>query len=161
MAAPRLHHLIAAGRDLLSGLGQLVYPGCCLLCGQPLPPDTSSFCPACRHGLFADASLSCPRCAATVGPFAVIDGRCRWCRDESFRFEQALRLGPYAGLLRDVVLRLKHFSAEGLAELLGACWGEHAAAAFEGARIDAVVPVPLHWWRRLRRGYNQSAALAH
>jgi ComF family protein len=25
---------------------------------------------------------------------------------------------------------------------------------------DAVVPVPLHWWRRLRRGYNQSEALA-
>ena len=23
-----------------------------------------------------------------------------------------------------------------------------------------VVPVPLHWWRRLRRGYNQAEALA-
>jgi ComF family protein len=27
-------------------------------------------------------------------------------------------------------------------------------------RFDAVVPVPLHWWRRWRRGFNQSELLA-
>ena len=25
--------------------------------------------------------------------------------------------------------------------------------------VDALVPVPLHWWRRMRRGYNQSELL--
>jgi uncharacterized protein (TIGR03000 family) len=28
-------------------------------------------------------------------------------------------------------------------------------------KAEVVVPVPLHWWRRWRRGYNQSAALAY
>jgi ComF family protein len=28
------------------------------------------------------------------------------------------------------------------------------------AGADVVIPVPLHWWRRFRRGYNQSEALA-
>jgi ComF family protein len=27
-------------------------------------------------------------------------------------------------------------------------------------RFDAIVPMPLHWWRFLRRGFNQSARLA-
>jgi predicted amidophosphoribosyltransferase len=26
-------------------------------------------------------------------------------------------------------------------------------------RFDAIVPVPLHWWRKLRRGFNQSVLL--
>jgi ComF family protein len=39
-------------------------------------------------------------------------------------------------------------------------WGEHCRARFDAVKADCVVPVPLHWWRRWRRGYNQSAALA-
>lgn len=35
---------------------------------------------------------------------------------------------------------------------------EHGADVLDGA--DAVVPVPLHWLRRHRRGFNQSALLA-
>jgi ComF family protein len=31
---------------------------------------------------------------------------------------------------------------------------------FQALAADVVVSVPLHWWRRWRRGYNQSAALA-
>jgi ComF family protein len=77
-----------------------------------------------------------------------------------FHFEGALRLGPYDGLLRDVVLRLKHASGEGLAELIGTLWAEHAASRLQQLGVEVVVPVPLHWWRRLQRGYNQSEALA-
>jgi ComF family protein len=117
-------------------------------------------CAACQHDLFADPLPFCPRCAGSVGPFAVIDGRCRACRDEPFYFEQVVRLGPYEGLLREVVLRLKHQTGEGTAELFGERWAEHAAPQFEALHADAIVPVPLHWLRRWRRGYNQSASLA-
>lgn len=27
-------------------------------------------------------------------------------------------------------------------------------------RIDVMVPVPMHWWKRLRRGFNQSERIA-
>jgi ComF family protein len=77
-----------------------------------------------------------------------------------FHFESVLRLGPYDGLLRDVVLRLKHANGEGLAELVGALWAEHAAPRLRQLGADVVIPVPLHWWRRLQRGYNQSESLA-
>ena len=55
---------------------------------------------------------------------------------------------------------MKHATGEGLAELLGELWAETAAARFHAIAADALVPVPLHWLRRLRRGYNQSHALA-
>jgi ComF family protein len=71
-----------------------------------------------------------------------------------------LRLGPYDGVLRDAILRLKQHTGEGLAELIGELWAERDRERLCSLAVDAVVPVPLHWWRRWRRGYNQAAAIA-
>src|SRR5262249_37847737 len=154
--------LMSLLRELGAGLLRLLYPGMCSVCGVPLPPEQDRFCTPCRTALTNDPYSTCPRCAATVGPFAVatLNDGCTRCRDLSFRFERVLRLGPYDGLLRDVILRLKHLSGDGLAELLGELWAEQAEAALREAHAHVVVPVPLHWRRRWRRGYNQSLALA-
>jgi ComF family protein len=149
-------------RELGRGLLQLLYPGICSVCGVSLPPEQDRFCVSCRAALTTDPFSSCPRCAATVGPFALatLQGGCTHCRSTSFRFERVVRLGPYDGLLRDVILRLKHLQGDVLAELVGELWAEHAEARLRDVHADLVVPVPLHWWRRWRRGYNQSLALA-
>lgn len=152
-------HLTNLGRHVLIGARHLIYPECCLLCGQPLAAEQTHFCSLCRSDLFTDPEATCPRCAGTIGPFAVIDGRCQACRKESFAFEQVIRLGRYEGLRREVILRLKNQRGEGLAELLGEHWAEERAAFFQALHVDVLVPVPLHWLRRWQRGYNQSAAL--
>lgn len=38
--------------------------------------------------------------------------------------------------------------------------GEKLASAPQFASVDAVIPVPLHWLRRYRRGYNQAEVIA-
>jgi ComF family protein len=159
MATPFLERCSGAGRELGRGLLQVLFPPCCHLCGRPLPrPDP--FCDACRAALAADRSLACPSCAATVGPFVIIGGRCAICREHTPVFDAAVRLGPYHGLLREAVLRIKNHAGETLAELLGEFWANQAGEALRSLGADVVVPVPLHWRRRWRRGYNQSAALA-
>jgi ComF family protein len=155
-----LRRCAETGRQLGRGLLHLIYPACCHFCGRSLSAD-GPFCDACHDALFTDSAAVCPRCAVTVGPFAVIDGRCAHCRDESFSFDAALRLGPYDGQLREAVLRMKNHSGEGMAELFGELWAKHAKLAFDALGIDALTPVPLHWRRRWRRGYNQSEAVAH
>ena len=110
--------------------------------------------------LTTDPSASCPRCSGTVGPYARLEGGCNACRDQPFHFECAVRLGPYKDLLRQVILRLKHASGEGLAEVLGELWASHMEKRLRDLMPDVVVPIPLHWWRRLTRGYNQSEVLA-
>src|SRR4051812_49328490 len=89
------HWLSAFSRELGHGLMHLVYPGLCHLCGRTLAPGEASFCPACRAGLLGDTLATCPRCAATVGPFANTDGGCTLCRGQSFAFDRVIRLGPY------------------------------------------------------------------
>ncbi len=155
-----LDRLTALRREAGRGLLQLVYPGCCHLCGVLLAPHVHFFCPACRTGILTDPFPACPRCAGTVGPHAETADGCPGCRQESFAFDAAVRLGPYDGALRDAVLRLKHHSGEGLAELVAELWAGRDLARLRSLGADAVVPVPLHWWRRWRRGYNQSAAIA-
>jgi len=147
-------------REASVGLVQILYPACCHLCAAPLAPESDFFCAACRTGLLTDTLPSCPRCAGTIGPFVFTGDGCAQCRDESFAFDTVFRLGPYDGVLRDAVLRLKQHTGEGLAELIGELWAERDAERLRARAVDAVVPVPLHWWRRWRRGYNQSAAIA-
>ena len=155
-----LERLARGGRELGRGLLQLLYPGCCLSCAQGLAATCPHFCGACRAAVLTDPHRSCPRCAASVGPFARLDGGCADCRGRPLPFDAALRLGPYERLLQELVPRLKYHPGEGLAEVLGELWGAHAAERFQAAGAEVVVPVPLHWLRRLRRGYNQSAAIA-
>ncbi len=110
--------------------------------------------------LTRDPHARCPRCAAPVGPFIKLDGGCSRCRGVALGFDGALCLGSHDGLLRDLILRLKHHAGEGLAEVLARLWVKQTASAFRACGAQVVVPVPLHWWRRLARGYNQSEALA-
>lgn len=152
--------LVEVGRELTRGLLQLLYPGLCEACGAVLAPEQGGFCASCRSALVTDPYPSCPRCASTIGPFIHVADGCFRCRDLRYHFERAIRLGPYDGLLRELILRLKQPWGENLAEHLGGLWAEAAEASLTALDADLVIPVPLHWLRSWQRGYNQSAALA-
>lgn len=71
-----------------------------------------------------------------------------------------MRLGRYDGRLRDAVLAAKDAVGEPVAVELGRLWAEHRFGRLPDPKPTVVVPVPLHWWRRWERGYNQSVAIA-
>ena len=115
--------------------------------------------------LDASASPACPRCALLarpVGPTST--SGCSECRGKPLGFDAALALAPYQGPLRDLCLRLKHardaWLARWLAELVAEARSGPLEAELARDPKALVVPVPLHWRRRLERGYNQAEALA-
>lgn len=146
--------------DVGRGLLHLLYPGVCHLCGRPTEIGAGDFCPDCRTALVTDPHPTCVRCASTLGPNLPPAPDCTRCRGESYQFERVIRLGPYEGLRRDAVLRMKHAYHEGLTEAVGDLWAAAAIGPLKAIGANAVVPVPLHWRRRWRRGYNQATALA-
>ncbi|MBN9117796.1 MAG: ComF family protein [Planctomycetes bacterium] len=141
---------------------QLLYPSACLIC-EARGSDATSFrhgvCNDCHRSVTTDPFPACPWCAQTVGPHTDTSGGCAECRGVSLGFDAAVRLGPYAEKLRDAVLRTKVLAGEGLADLLGRTFAEARGAAIRAAGAELVVPVPLHWWRKWQRGYNQSEAV--
>lgn len=70
----------------------------------------------------------------------------------------ARALGPYDGVLREILHALKYSGRRSAAPVLADLLRARCADALDGA--DAVVPVPLHPWRSWTRGFNQAALVA-
>jgi ComF family protein len=66
--------------------------------------------------------------------------------------------GIYEGALRGIVHALKYDDRRSVARPLAAAMRVAGRPILDGA--DCVVPIPLHPWRRLTRGFNQAALLA-
>ena len=156
--------------SLLAGAEQLVFPAACRICSQPLPDSTGSkpaavtadrLCGGCRLEL-CDHSRRCSRCGL---PGAGGNG-CSGCRQLVARlgagqplWQEFAVLGRYDGLLREAVLHAKHPTGEDLAELLALLLLAQRPA-IRSWGIAAVVPIPMHWRRRWKRGTNAAAAMA-
>ncbi len=66
----------------------------------------------------------------------------------------------YEGPIRRLVHGLKFADMDTLAPVLGRGMGSRLGRLILAERIDLIVPVPLHFGRRYRRGYNQAELLA-
>jgi ComF family protein len=66
--------------------------------------------------------------------------------------------GRYEGTLREIIHALKYEGRRTLAGPLGGLVRDAGSAVLQGC--ECVVPVPLHPWRRMRRGFNQARDLA-
>lgn len=152
-----------------SGLGQwpsrlneafdrLVFPSSCEICGEDGLPGP--FCEGCRIELIEAAGRSCPRCALPVGPHVDLDGGCGECRRKSQGFDTAVALGVYQGPIRALCLAIKHESSAWLCAHLVDLLMDSRGELLRDAQALCVTAVPLHWRRRLSRGYNQADALA-
>jgi ComF family protein len=152
--------VLSEGRSLLNGFLQLIYPHTCWVCGGFISIQDERVCAGCLAKLSHDPFPACPHCGSTVGPHLDLDEGCPACRKEAFVFGGVVRMGPYDGLLREVILRMKHWTGEELTEVIGAIWARKIAERVRPLHADMVVPVPLHWSRRWWRGFNQSDILA-
>jgi len=84
-------------------------------------------------------------------------GLCRLCALGLTRYDAAYGFGTYQGTLGRLVQVFKYGRVRSLARPLG----ERLASAMpRDERFDAVVPMPLHWRKYLKRGFNQSELLA-
>lgn len=149
-----------AGALVLQSLNQLLWPPVCINCGESICQADRSLCQNCwSELLFCTGAEYCPRCGKDVSRYALLDGVCPDCQGREIHFDRIARGGVYAQALQQMILRFKKGRTE-----LDSILGFLADSALQGSifynDIDFFVPVPLHWSRRLRRGYNQSLVLA-
>lgn len=85
------------------------------------------------------------------------EGRCALCRSGARGFDAAYSFGAYEGVLRQLIHLYKYARIKTLA---GPLANLLARAMPLDEPFDAIVPVPLHWLRRWKRGFNQSELLA-
>jgi len=86
---------------------------------------------------------------------------CALCRGRRIPYDALARVGPYKEPLRTLILAYKYRCRRELAPVLGRLLAERVALAPWADLVELVVPVPLHWSRRIGRGFDQAQALAH
>jgi len=151
---------LAAAASLRAGFFRLFFPDGCRLCEQPL--EDYSPAPVCRPCLDSLEPLQsefwCARCGLPLRtPLTVsAGGNCGLCGLPPASFEAARSFGPYEGKLRKTIQLLKYSGMRPLAAPLA----ERLLGPLRELGGELLVPVPLHPWRRWRRGFNQAALLA-
>ncbi len=148
------------GDTVLQGLGHLLWPTVCAACGSHNAETDGALCADCWEKLASVCSPDyCRRCGRDVSPYAVYDNACQNCRSDEIFFDGIARAGIYAESLRKAILFFKNGRTE-LDSVLGGLIRSALQAGGFFSEIDLFVPVPLHWLKRLLRGYNQSYLLA-
>ena len=148
-----------AWRGVREAAEALAFPTECQVCGLD-PIGDGAVCDDCRVELVEAAGVACMRCAMPVGPHADAEGGCGACRGRRLGFDAAVALGPYQGPIRHLCLRIKRRDQAWLAPSLADLLVEARGDAMRAIGAGAVAPVPLHWARKRRRGYDQAEALA-
>jgi ComF family protein len=133
-------------------------PASCLSCAAPLAASARlGLCPGCRGRLRPLAS-ACALCATPLAAAAPAGYVCGRCRARPPAYDRLLALWSYEPPLDAVVRGLKFGRLDYLGRHLGLALAQAFLGEMQGAHL--VVPVPLHWRRRLRRGYNQAERIA-
>ena len=138
----------AMGRRLVAEALDMVFPPRCVYCRADL---------AGRNGASPAGGRLCGPCSGALGqalPSAWLSGR--RADDQA----EGVALGPYAGTLRDAVLRCKRATGAELATALGVLLGERHAERLASWNAEVVVPVPMHWRRRWWRGSSAAPLVA-
>lgn len=136
-----------------------VFPITCTSCGADLPyDDRLRVCPDCQGKVRAITGLVCVQCGT---PLESGGARCYDCKTGKKHHFYANRSAVrYEGVARELIVAFKYRFRDYLQGYLGAMLLACVRAQYRVEEIDIVVPVPMHWTKRLFRGYNQAALLA-
>lgn len=145
----------------LADLLHLIVPANCLACNERVDRvrDGLGLCLPCRSRLQTWPERSCACCRRPLEAAALPSGYlCGPCRRQPPAFDELLCAWSYDEPLTHVITGLKFRQLE----YLGSQVGRHLALEFAESisTCDLITEVPLHWTRRLRRGYDQGRAIA-
>ena len=141
----------------MQSLLRAIYPPRCLSCAEVVAED-GGLCGACWREAGFITGLVCDACGVPLPGTADHAVLCDDCLARPRPWSRGRAALLYRDTGRRLVLGLKHGDRTHLAAA-AAGWLYRAGRPI--LREDQiVVPVPLHWWRLVRRRYNQSALLA-
>jgi ComF family protein len=149
-------------RAIAASVGQLLVPALCAACGDAAGEGGRfPLCRACGEAMAALIQAPyCPRCGRHSGPGTFDEQGCLFCRLYPIHHDATVRVGAYEHPLKSLILRYKNQRRQELASVLGRLLSERLAVAPWGDLVEEIIPVPLHWTRRVRRGFNQSQEVA-
>lgn len=166
-----VHGRHAAGRGLRA-VADLILPRVCVVCGERLLLGEKHICLHCladmpltrfwerTHNPMADKFNAVIQvgleAAWDMEDMAIDTGQ----KSEYYAYASALFFFSHDAPYRHIPYNIKYEGRIELGSYFGRMLGRRLAGADAFLDVDCVMPVPLHWLRRWRRGYNQAEVIA-
>ncbi len=152
---------VFAGRSkdsLFEVVLDILYPRHCAVCDELLPFGGGLICGECEKKLFPVSGPRCMKCGRMLNSDR--EEYCSDCREVIHFYDRAFSVFVYNDVMQQSIFRFKYrgkqeyadFYAESIYRFL---WREIGSFG-----ADALIPVPLHKDRQIKRGYNQASLIA-
>lgn len=129
-----------------------ILPGVCVGC-ERLSQRDIDLCLSCEDKLSHNTRY-CGHCALPLYTPAPTCGR---CQNETTHFNQALSRFVYEGDISTQIHAFKYHQKLAHGRVLSELLVNSIQARYKPSELpDVLVPVPLHWQKLIRRGYNQA-----
>ena len=139
--------------DVLKAALDFILPQSCIICSKEI-----------RRGMICDNCLD--YLPVVTPPLCLVCGRpvrdvmqCSYCSSGS-PVDHGRAWMLFIPPADKVIHHFKYRRKTRLAELLGRAMGGIISADHVLSHADIIAPIPLHWWKKTRRGYNQADILA-
>lgn len=136
-------------RKWFSSLLELLYPSLCAVCQKELVAGEGNICTECLWEMPLTGSWGRPDNEV----IDILAGRI------PLKHASALFYFSHHSGFRKMIHRMKYQSRSDLARSLGELYGRYLQESGLYDDVDLLLPVPLHWTKRISRGYNQSTEI--
>lgn len=145
---------------LLDQLSFLLFPGCCLIC-QGDSHRQLDLCQPCEAEL-PWLTTACPRCAY---PVKQANQLCGQCLLKPPSFSRCVTLCHYRAPIDRLIGQFKYHKRYSYGRVMATLLGKHIRHVYQHHSgqpplPDLIAPVPMHWRRKLSRGFNHGEQLA-
>lgn len=146
------HNLITSTKSLFRDFLRILFPKCCPICHKALVDGEEFLCLECLWKI--------PRTDYQFKPEnelirKIVDIKAPIEKAAAFFFYK--NNNPYSRLIRDA----KYNDRPQINRLLARRYATELQSSGFFDDIDIIIPIPIHWLKKLRRGYNQTEYISH
>jgi competence protein ComFC len=163
---PDLHQenkvfLVKAIRYIIFGLLDILYPRHCFACDNSLHEEINTYiCVSCQEKIKNIWVRRCVKCGFELGPgITASNNGCPECENTNLKLEKSFFVSDYKAPIKNLIHQFKYKKHMCLATPLGHLLIKLLSKEII-CEIDVIVPVPLHWKKKQKRGFNQSKLMA-
>lgn len=138
-------------------LTDIIFPPRCPLCDQVIPPGIG-VCPDCRKEVLCITEPVCKKCGKPLENMR--QEYCTDCARKHHWYDQGKAVFVYQGKIKQSMYRFKYSNKREYAAFYADEAVKHYVRWVQEKGIEAILPVPMYYWKEKDRGYNQAAMFA-
>ena len=149
----------AANNFELNSFSHSLLPSSCSFCQSPLQLSAGALCHNCVAEL-PRLTTQCQRCAVPL----VSDTLCANCQQKPPTYRRCLAAFHYQTPVDNIILRFKSDPYTTEIKQLSAALAERISTTYRLAQQpcpETIIPLPLHWLKMTKRGFNQSHIISN